>query len=258
MEPASETNLPSVRELAFEAVLAVASLTLWPILDERSQGTAANRSRAMVYFPIVGLGFGVILAIVDRAAGLVAGPVARSITVLVAGAGLSLGLANRGVADLTEALRRGRRPASTALARIGPLGAAATIAAFVLEIWCLSRITDDAGRAGAIVMAMMLSRWAIVPIGYGLRPLEHWGLGVPYAGGLSFREFAVSSAIALGLTMGLYQNVGLAVIIALALTILAMRLMLSRRIGGASGYTLAGGCGLIEVVTFAVLAALRV
>jgi hypothetical protein len=51
--------------------------------------------------------------------------------------------------------------------------------------------------------------------------------------------------------------VGLAVIVALALTILAMRLVLSRRMGGAAGYMLAGGCGLVEVVTFAVLAALR-
>ena len=63
--------------------------------------------------------------------------------------------------------------------------------------------------------------------------------------------------IALGLTMGLYQNDGLAVIVALALTILAMRLVLSRRMGGASGYMLAGGCALAEVVTLAVLAAIR-
>jgi cobalamin synthase len=170
---------------------------------------------------------------------------------------LSLGLANRGVADTVEVLRRGMRPASTGLTRIGPLGASAVLAAFAFEIWCLSRIVDDAGRAGAIVMAMMLSRWAIIPIGYGLKPLEHWGLGIAYEGGISFREFAVSSVVALGLTMGLYQNVGLAVIVALALTILAMRLVLSRRMGGAAGYMLAGGCGLVEVVTFAVLAALR-
>ena len=246
-----------MRELLFEAVLAVATLTLWPILDERSQGTASQRSRAMVYFPIVGFMLGVVLAIVDRTAGLVAGPVGRSFVVLIAAAALSLGLANRGVADTVEVLRRGTRPASTGLTRIGPVGAAATVVGFAFEVWCLSRIVDDAGRAGAIVMAMMLSRWAIIPIGYGLKPLEHWGLGIPYAGGISFREFAVSSVVALGLTMGLYQNVGLAVIIVLALTILAMRLVLSRRMGGASGYMLAGGCALVEVVTFAVLAAIR-
>jgi adenosylcobinamide-GDP ribazoletransferase len=257
MESASETSLPSVRELLFEAVLAVATLTLWPILDERSQGTVSQRSRAMIYFPVVGFVLGVILAIVDRTAGLLLGPAGRSFVVLTVGAALSLGLANRGVADTVEVLRRGMRPASTGLTRIGPLGASAALAAFAFEIWCLSRIIDDAGRAGAIVMAMMLSRWAIIPIGYGLKPLEHWGLGIPYEGGISFREFAASSVVALGLTMGLYQNVGLAVIVALALTILAMRLVLSRRMGGASGYMLAGGCGLVEVVTFAVLAALR-
>jgi adenosylcobinamide-GDP ribazoletransferase len=258
MESANETSLPSVRELLFEAVLAAATLTLWPIVDERSQGTAAQRSRAMIYFPIIGFVLGVILVITDRTSGLVFGPVGRSLIVLIAGAALSLGLANRGVADTVEVLRRGTRPASTGLARIGPVGAASAIVAFAVEIWCLSRISDDAGRAGAIVMAMMLSRWAIIPIGYGLKPLEHWGLGIPYAGGISFREFAVSSVVALGLTMGLYQNVGLGVIVVLALTILAMRLVLSRRMGGASGYMLAGGCALVEVVTFAVLAVIRV
>ncbi len=258
MESASETSLPGARELLFDAVLAVATLTLWPILDERSQGTAAQRSRAMVYFPIVGFVLGVFLAIADRSAGLMAGPVTRSFVVLTIGAAFSLGLANRGVADTAEVLRRGTRPASTGLARIGPVGAGTALAAFAFEVWCLSRITDDAGRAAALVMAMMLSRWAIIPIGYGLKPLEHWGLGIPYEGGISFREFAVSSVVALGLTMGLYQNVGLAVIVALALIILAMRLVLSRRMGGASGYMLAGGCAVAEVVTFAVLAALRV
>ncbi|HZC45111.1 MAG TPA: hypothetical protein VE243_01475, partial [Candidatus Acidoferrum sp.] len=67
MESASESSLPSVRDLLFEAVLAVATLTLWPILDERSQGTASQRSRAMIYFPLVGFALGVVLAIVDRA-----------------------------------------------------------------------------------------------------------------------------------------------------------------------------------------------
>lgn len=257
METASETSLPSARAAMFEALLAVAALTLWPILDERSQGTAAQRSRATVYFPIVGFVLGLILIVVDRTAGLLTGPAGRSLAVLMAAAALSLGLANRGVADTVEVLRRGTRPASTGLARIGPIGAAAAVAAFAFEVWCLSRITDNAGRAGAIVMATMLPRWAIVPIGYGLKPLEHWGLGIPYEGGISFREFSVSSALALGLTMGLYQNLGLAVIVALALTILAMRLVLSRRMGGASGYMLAGGCALAEVVTFAVIAAIR-
>jgi adenosylcobinamide-GDP ribazoletransferase len=258
MEAETEANIPSLRDLLFGAMLAVATLTLWPILDERSQGTPAERSRAMVFFPIVGFILGVVLAIFDSAIGLVLDPSARSLATLIVAAGLSLGLANRGIADTVEVIRRGMRPASTGLTRIGPLGAIASIVAFAFEVSCLSRIPDHAGRAGALVMAMMLSRWAIVPIGYGLKPLEHWGLGIAYEGGISFREFAISSAVALGLTMGLYQNVGLVVIVVLALTVLAVRLVLSARMKGASGYMLAGGCALVEVVTFAVLAALRV
>jgi len=258
MEAETGANIPSLRDLLFGAMLAVATLTLWPILDERSQGTAAERSRAMVFFPIVGFILGVVLTIFDSAIGRALGPVVRSLATLIAAAGLSLGLANRGLADTVEVLRRGTRPASTGLTRIGPLGAIASIGAFAFEVWCLTRIADDSGRAAAIVMAMMLSRWTIVPLGYGLKPLEHWGLGVPYEGGISFREFAISSVFALGLTMGLYRNVGLAVIVALALTVLAVRLVLSARMKGASGYMLAGGCALIEIVIFAVLAALGV
>src|SRR6266851_4645342 len=153
MEAETETNLPSLRELLFEAVLAVATLTLWPILDERSQGTSAERSRAMVFFPIVGFILGVVLAIFDSAIGVALGPVARSLATLMAAAGLSLGLANRGLADTVEVLRRGMRPASTGLTRIGPLGAIASIAAFAFEVWCLARIADNSGRAAAIVMA---------------------------------------------------------------------------------------------------------
>ncbi|HYL60632.1 MAG TPA: adenosylcobinamide-GDP ribazoletransferase [Candidatus Acidoferrales bacterium] len=256
MEAESEHNLPRLRDLLFEFVLAAATLTLWPVLDERAQGNAPQRSRAMIFFPVVGFLLGVVLAIADRGAATMLVPGAASFAVLLLGAVLSLGLASRGIADTAEAIRRGARPASTGLTRVGPVGALVSIAAFAAEVVCLSRISDRSARAGALVMAMMLSRWAIVPIGYGLKPLEHWGLGIPYAGNITFREFAVSSVVALGLTMGLYQNVGLAVIVALALTVLAMRLLLSRRMGGASGYMLAGGCGVVELATFAVLAAL--
>jgi cobalamin synthase len=120
----------------------------------------------------------------------------------------------------------------------------------------LARIHDPASRSAALVMSLMLSRWTLVPIAYGLRPLERWGLGVPYEGPIRFREFSVSSAIALGLTMGLYENVGLVVIIALALTILALRLILSRRLGGAAGYALAGGMAISKIVVLATMAIL--
>jgi cobalamin synthase len=163
-----------------------------------------------------------------------------------------------GIADCADSIRIGSRPASTGIARIGPFGAFAAIIWFTGAVYLLSRIRDPNSRSASLVMATTLSRWAIVPIGYGLRPLERWGLGVPYENGIRFREFAVSSVIALGVTMGLYENVGLAVIVALALTILALRLAFSRRLGGAAGYALAGGMAVCVLVIFAVLVALKI
>jgi hypothetical protein len=46
------------------------------------------------------------------------------------------------------------------------------------------------------------------------------------------------------------------VIVALALAILALRLVLSRRLGGASGFALAGAAALAELIGFAVMSAL--
>ena len=246
----------SVGSLVREVVLSIAACTLWPILDERSHGAADERARALIFMPIVGLVIGVILALIDYALAPMIAVRARSLVVLLLGAAISLGLAERGVADFFESLRHRGRLASTGIARLGPLALFVALVAFAIKVWCLARIDAQASRATAIVLAMMLSRWSIVPIAYGLKPLEQWGLGIPFAGGLTFREFSVSSAVALGLAMGLYRNIGLVVIIAVALVILALRLILSRGLGGASGFALAGGCGLVEIAAFAVVASL--
>jgi len=258
MDAGYESTGFSLTELLSEAVLAVATLTFWPIVDERSGATALQRARALVFLPIVGLLLGVLLALADRSLADALGVGARSLVVMILASAATLGLGSRGLADTADSLRLGSRPPATGIMKIGPVGALVAIVAFAFEVWCLAKIADPAGRASALVMAFLLSRWVIVPVGYGLKPIERWGLGVPYEGGITFREFAVSSVVALGLVMGLYQNVGLAVIVVLALLILAMRLLLSRRLGGAPGFALAGASALSELAVIAILAALRV
>lgn len=242
--------------LAHESIIAAATLSRWSLFARREYGDAEQRARALVLLPLVGLLGGILFAFIDRSLGNFLAPMPRSLCVIILIEVAAGGLEAFGVADLVDAIRIGSRPASTGLARIGPVGALAAIGWLLATAFFLSRIHDPASRSGALVMASMLSRWALVPIGYGLRPLERWGLGVPFEGPIRFREFSVSSAVALGLTMALYENLGLAVIVALALTILAMRLVLSRRLGGAAGYALAGGMAICELVIFAVMAAL--
>jgi adenosylcobinamide-GDP ribazoletransferase len=255
LEPAHSDTDPA--NLLYESLIALATLSRWSLFARRDFGDASQRARALVFLPVIGLIAGVIFAAVDRALGDVIGLLTRSFVVMIFIEIACGGMDLVGIADVADAIRIGSRPASTGLARIGPVGAIAAISWFIAVVYLLSRIQDPTSRSGAIVMALMLSRWAMVPIGYGLRSLERWGLGVPYENGIRFREFAVSSAMALGLAMGLYENVGLAVIIALALTILALRLTFSRRLGGVAGYALAGGMAVCELVVFAVLVMLK-
>ncbi len=246
-----------LRAIAFEGVLAFATLTAWRILGPRRQGSAPQRARAMLFLPIAGLTLGVVLALIDRSLAGVASPVSRSaitiaISVLVGGAIVPVGLAHA-----IGELRAGSRPSWTGLTEVGPAGALAALVFVGLEIRLLGTIAHPPARAGALVLATMLSRWAIVPIGYGLKPLERRGLGVPWEGGIRFREFAGSSVLAFGIAMGLYEIVAIAAIVAIALVILALRLLFSRRLGGASGFTLAAGAAVCELATFALLSALR-
>ncbi len=251
---------PSHREtpanLARESIIAIATISRWSLFARRKFGDAEQRARALVFLPIVGLIAGVIFAFLDRTLTDFLSPLARSIFVIMLIEVATGGIDALGIADTVDAIRIGSRPASTGLARIGPIGALAAIVWFLASAYALSRIHDPASRGAALVMASMLSRWAIIPIGYGLRPLERWGLGVPYEGPIRFREFSISSAVALALTMGLYENVGLVAIIAIALTILALRLVLSRPLRRAAGYALGGGMAVCELVVFGVMAAL--
>ncbi len=256
MEAHEEMTSAESRGFIYEAMLAVATLTLWPIFDERAIGTAHQRARALVFTPIIGFAEGVVLGMIDRALAPLLGVEARSLIVVALASVAMLILPWRGIADVVEALRAGSRPASTGLARIGPAGAAAALLAFALEVILLARITDPTARTGALVMASMLARWSIVPVAFGLSPGERWGLGLPFEGGIEFREFAVSSVIALGLTLSLYAGAGLVVTVMLAVLILGLRLLFSRRFGGTPGFALAGASAIVEIAVIATVAAL--
>jgi adenosylcobinamide-GDP ribazoletransferase len=242
------------RDLLREAWLAAAACNRWlPSPYGDAPAFAEEHGRALVFLPLVGLIIGIALALCDHALAVALAPFARSIFVIGLGIVLTSGLGPIGAARTVEALIT---PTSADGRTANIIGWVTAVALTAAEILALGAMTSPPARARALVLAMLLSRWAIVPIGYGLRPREEAGLGVPYFGGLRFAEFGISSVIALGLAMGLYDVVGLAAIIAVALAILGLRLLLSRRLGGVGGSGLAAGAAVCELVTIAVLAAL--
>jgi cobalamin synthase len=130
--------------------------------------------------------------------------------------------------------------------------------AFLLELYCLSRIGNLPSRGRALVLAMMLSRWSVVPLCYGLRVKGSGGLGIRFDGAITFRHFAISSVIALGLALTAYEFVGLIVIVMLALVILGLRFIFSRSLGGVDGSALGAGAYVCELATIAVLCVIQI
>ena len=256
MQSEPDGRRPCATGSGYEVLLALATLTRWPLLDERAVGSSEQRARSLVFTPLIGFFAGVVLGLFDRALTLRLTVGTRSLAVVFVASLAMLFLTWRGIADLFEALRAGPRPASTGLARIGPGGAAAAMAAFALEALLLGRIREPANRTAALVMSSMLARWSIVPVAYGLKAGERWGLGLPFEGGIEFREFAISSVIALGLTLALYADVGLVITVVVALAILALRFLFSRRFGDVPGFALAGASGIIEIAVIATIVTL--
>ena len=242
------------RDILREAWLAGAALTRWiPLPHREAAKFPEQHAHALVFLPIAGLILGVALALADRGLSVIAPPIPRSTLTIAVSVLLSGGLNVGGVARTVSALIRGRSATDRAIVWPG------VVVAFLMpvaEVFALGALVSAPARARALVLAMLLSRWAIVPIGYGLRPLEESGLGIPYLGGITFSEFGISSVIALGAAMGLYDVVGLAAIVPVALTILGLRLLFSRRLGGVGGEALAAGAAVCELVTVAVLAAI--
>ena len=256
-DPSKADSIPPVeprRDLLREAWLAGAALTRWIPPPRRKPGEFPDEyAKALVFLPIAGLIFGVALALADRGFSAIAPALPRSALTIALVVLLTGGLQVAGVARTVGTLIRGRSAAARAVAWPGAIVASLML---IAEIFALGTILSPPARGRAIVLAMLLSRWAIVPIGYGLQPLEESGLGIPFFGGLTFYEFAISSVIALGAAMGLYDVVGLAAIMGVALTILGLRLLFSRRLGGVGGHALAAGAALCELVTVAVVAAI--
>lgn len=261
LNPSKADPLPEVdeqgprRNLLREAWLGFAACSRW-IPIGRQPASEQKYTRALVFLPIAGLVSGIALALVDHALAPVAQLLARSALILALANLLSGGLFPIGFGNTLRTLTGESADEDRSQARAAAILGVASSAILIAEIFVLGAIGSSPARARALVLGMMLSRWSIVPIGYGLRPLEQPGLGIPYAGGLRFSEFAVSSLIALGLAMVLYDVVGLAAIVAVALMILGLRLLFSRRLGGAGGYELAAGAAVCEWATLAVVAAI--
>jgi adenosylcobinamide-GDP ribazoletransferase len=209
-------------------------------------------SRAAWSFPLVGLLVGGAAAATRAGADqlLPAGP--ATLLALAVAVALTGALHEDGLADVADAagahVSRARRLEILKDPRVGTFGASALILAFGLTATSVAALgTGDALKT--LIVAHVLSRWAILPVGR-LPPAKPGGAGGllrPGWGGL-----AVASVLAAAVAVLAGAAVALA---AAAVTAGAAALLLQRTLGGITGDGYGATAKLTEVVVCVTLVA---
>jgi adenosylcobinamide-GDP ribazoletransferase len=241
-------------------VLAVRFLTIVPVPGVEAAGPGAL-GRAAWWFPLVGLGLGVVLALADRAFALLFPPLVGAVLVVSCWKALTGGLHLDGLADCLDGL--GGRDVAHRLAimrdsRIGAFGTLGLLLGLLLTVAALAELPAPV-RASVLLLAPAVGRATPALAGRLFRPatpLE--GAGADFVGALP-RAAGVAhvlGVVALGVLLLGVPGAPLA-LAGPALGLVGTAL-LARRLNGVTGDVLGAGVELSELgVLLAASAAAR-
>ena len=213
-----------------ELAAAVGTLTIVPAATPPSP---ALRVASLASFPLVGL---------------LLGMAAAATTALVGGWSPTLA-AVTGVGLLTVV--SGGSVSGALAPRLGVLGWAARAIAVGCKIWSAVALPPS-----AFVLPPMLSRWAIVVQCYGGRAAPGDDPASAVVGRAGFREFGWASVLGIGLPLAATEAVGLVLVLAVALTTVATRMIGYRHTPRSATWLVAVTAELTEVVAFVTLGTL--
>ncbi len=211
---------------------AIRFLTVVPAPGAEWSARAARRSVA--WFPMVGLGIGFAVALVNWAARLVMPDLPAAALALAAGVVLTGALHLDGLADTFDGLLGGKDPKRRLEIMkdpaIGVFGVAA-VALVLIARWAgLSSLPDLHGWA-AIAVAAMAGRFAAVSSMAAFRYKDGPGLGTPFLGAGRVAHLT-AAMLAVALAFVLAGPYGLAALACAAFVGLAVSAYAARRLGG--------------------------
>lgn len=241
--------------------LAISFLTILPVIDQRpaSDETVAA---SFWWFPIVGFVMGAALVGEDWLLAHFFGQVLRSVLLVASLVVVTGGIHLDGLADTADALGAGRDRARALEilrdSRVGTFGAAAIFFDLALKILALSTLAGHQ-RYGALIVAPMLARWAMLVVGGNLPYLRESGAGSTLLKRQTlsiqtyvFRSFINVTVLTVPAIFSPFPAWLLALSVAAAIAV-PMHFFYRRWLGGVTG-DLFGACG--ELVEIAVLLAM--
>jgi len=228
---------------------AIRFLTILPVPGKRASSERAL-ARSVVYFPVVGALLGALLALLGE--GLYAmgwGQLAAAV-VLVVWVALTRGLHLDGLADTADGLLggwdRAHRLAIMRDSRLGTFGALALFAALLLKFTLVGQLPTQ-WRTPSLVLAPTLARWAMVQAIVCYPPARREGLGQAFQRHVGGKDFVLSSALALALSLLICGLWGVAILAGALLVALSFNGGVTRATGGLTGDTYGALCEVEEL-----------
>ncbi len=245
------------RSLAALSV-AVGFLTVIPVRAGSVEPRTVGHS--LIWFPVVGLLIGCLLAAVDL---LAAEAFSRGVTVALAlttGAVLSGAIHLDGLADTADGVFGGRTPERRLEimrdSRIGSYGVVALILALLLQFAALDSL-GDTDRLRALMLVPALSRAGMVLAITAFPYVRPEGLGRTFKDHASRADLVFVSIVTLLASVLILRGAGLLLWVTAVVVTLVAGWFFSRRLGGLTGDTYGAIAVIDEVVLFLVLAAMR-
>ncbi len=237
--------------------LAVAFLTRIPAHDPARPLNAARLSRAALWFPAVGLMVGGVMGAVRVLADLVLPVEPATVLALLAAVLVTGGFHEDGLADASDGMGahvpRERRLEIFKDSRVGTYGALA-VAFMVLFPYAVLAPLDGEEFVRAALAGHVLGRWSTLPQSLLLPPAAGQGSGALVRASAPVVAAATAFAAAVALLAGGPVAGGVALAVALVLTG-AGGTYFRARLGGVTGDTLGAVNKVVELGTYAALAA---
>jgi len=242
------------------ALIAIEFLT--PLRLRRVQ-TYDDRTfaEALGWYPLAGLLIGGILAVLDLGLRelLPAGPTAALLVAALAL--LSGGLHLDGVADTADGMAvqgdRARRLGVMSEGNTGPAGVMALVLVLLAQWSVLSSIPEDA-RLAALLVAPVIARWTVVPVGLLFAPARPRGLGHAIHAGQWPVAAPLATVIALAVALVTFGAPGLVLVALGAVGAVLIAGAAARMLEGVTGDVFGAAIEVSQlVIWFAVIASIN-
>ena len=234
---------------------ALQFLTLFPY-PRGKEYASADVGRSAIFFPMIGLILGSVLALINFLLAPFASAALLSVILVGLLAFLTRGLHLDGVGDTFDGLGaggdRGRILSVMDDSHTGVFGLTAIVLVLLLKIHALESIEVDRGRT--VLVALILGRWAMVLLAYRSKAAKE-GLGSRFIDHLKTNYFLIATLLTLLLVAAIWRRNGIVMMAWVAIFTTVGKSYFHRRLGGVTGDT-CGAVGELSETSVMVLLAL--